>query len=350
VAYSRIGLDVGATATRAAELVGDDVPALVRAAQVPTPRGAVSGGEVRDPEAVGAMLAELWDRAGFPSRRAVLGVANRRVVVRDVALPGGRRQNLAGSLPDEVRELVPFPLEEAVLDFDPVDEVDIEGRPAVMGLLVAAHRGAVDALISASEAAGIEPVGIDLAPFAVVRAVGADEVGMDLESEGDEVVIDIGAEVTSVTLHDHGVARFVRILPTGGRDTTTAVARGLGTTDEDAERLKRGQTTPGGPAPADARRIALDHAAGLADEIRSALEYQVAQAPGTKVGRVVLTGGGSRLEGLPDVIEERLDAPVEPGRAFGRIRLELEMSEAVMEEAEPLLSVAVGLALPGRWG
>ena len=84
--------------------------------------------------------------------------------------------------------------------------------------------------------AKLEPVGLDLVPFAMVRSVGTTGVGMDLEDEGDEAVIDIGAHVTNIVVHARGTVRFVRILPSGGRDVTLAIARGIGVDDDVAER------------------------------------------------------------------------------------------------------------------
>ena len=64
MARTRVGLDVGSTAVRAAEVASGDVPVLVRAAQVPLQAGAVEAGEVKQPEIVAAALRELWDKAG----------------------------------------------------------------------------------------------------------------------------------------------------------------------------------------------------------------------------------------------------------------------------------------------
>ena len=47
MAKGRIGLDIGSTAVRAVELAGGDPPAVIKAAQVPLPVGAVENGEVR---------------------------------------------------------------------------------------------------------------------------------------------------------------------------------------------------------------------------------------------------------------------------------------------------------------
>ena len=85
---TRIGLDIGASGVRAAEVSMRSIPpALVRVAQAPMPEDAFSGGEVKDPEAVAEAIRELWHRGKFKSREVVLGVANQRVVVREVSVP-----------------------------------------------------------------------------------------------------------------------------------------------------------------------------------------------------------------------------------------------------------------------
>jgi type IV pilus assembly protein PilM len=242
-----------------------------------------------------------------------------------------------------------------VLDFDPLGELDQGGRRMVRILLVAAHKGMVDALVEAALAAELDPQDIDLTPFAVIRALGTGDDGLDLDSSGDEAIIDIGAQVTSICVHDRGVTRFVRMLPSGGRDITLALASGLGVDDDLAERLKRGDrvqvdgedATPL-PEPAEIRGLALTRAQSFVDEVRSSLEFYTAQMPDAQIGGVLVVGGGSRLDGLLELFHERLPVPVDRGRLFERAKSEIELSAEASTEAEAVLSVAVGLAIPTR--
>jgi type IV pilus assembly protein PilM len=347
VAKTRIGVDIGSTAVRAAEVVPGDKPVLVRAAQVPLPVGAVENAEVRQPDVVGEALKELWARGKFKAKQAYLGVGNQRVIVREIALPWLPEKELRSSLAFQVQEFIPMSVDDAVLDYDPVGELEQEGRRLLRILLVAAQRGMVSALVASATAAKLEPVGVDLTPFALVRAVGMFE-GLDLDVQGDEAVVDVGAHVTNICVHDRGLTRFVRILPSGARDVTLAVARGLGIEDDIAERLKRGEAVEGGPALEDAQRVALQRAGAFVDEIRSSLEFYTAQVPGAKIGRVVVTGGGSKLRGFLDLLQERIPVKVERGRLFERVKSQLGMSLDEQNEAEPLLAVAVGLAMGRR--
>ena len=402
MARTRIGVDVGSTAVRVAEVAAGDIPVVVRAAQVPLPPGVVEAGEVRQPEAVAEALREVWSKSGVKSKQVHLGVGNQRVVVREVALPWLPEKELRDTLGFQVQEFIPMASDEAVLDFDPLGEMNQGGRRMVRILLVAAHRPMVNALVEAALAAKLDPQGIDLTPFAVVRAVGTGDEGLDLDSSGDEAIVDIGAQVTSICVHDRGVTRFVRMLPSGGRDITLALASGLGVDEAAAERLKRGETpemptqdgpqdapkdaadrpsadqpaigppppadslpvdglpadtlpveAPRGapavlPDPTDVRQLALTRAGSFVDEVRSSLEFYTAQMPNAQIGRVLVVGGGSRLDGLLELLQERLPVPVDRGRLFERAKSEIELSAEASAEAEAVLSVAVGLAIPAR--
>ena len=85
---TRVGLDIGTSAVRAALVAGGKGGhSLVKFGQVALPPGAVEGGEIRDPGAVSEAISQLWKRAKFKSKNAIVGVANQRVVVRQVDLP-----------------------------------------------------------------------------------------------------------------------------------------------------------------------------------------------------------------------------------------------------------------------
>ena len=413
MAKTRIGIDVGSTAVRVAEVAAGDVPVVVRAAQVPLSPGVVEAGEVRQPQAVAEALREAWTKSGVKTKQVYLGVGNQRVIVREVALPWLPEKELRDTLAFQVQEFIPMSTDEAVLDFDLLGELDQGGRRMQRILLVAAHKGMINALVDAALAAKLDPIGIDLTPFAVIRAVGTGDEGLDLDATGDEAIIDIGAQVTSICVHDRGVTRFVRILPSGGRDITLALASGLGIDEDVAERLKRGgppeqmgeapaeageadpdaeadpaldaspapdvDDLPDAPSvaeglqfpepaqtqapeplqpaassnrdrpdPAEVRSLALARAGSFMDEVRSSLEFYAAQMPNAQIGRVVVVGGGSRLEGLLELLQERLPVPVDRGRLFERAKSELDLSAEATAEAEAVLSVAIGLAIPTR--
>jgi type IV pilus assembly protein PilM len=238
-------------------------------------------------------------------------------------------------------------MEDAVVDYDILDEFEQEGARMLRLLVVAAQKEMLDRLVGSATAARVEPVGVDLVPFALIRAVGQDGgLGLEESRQGGEAIVDVGADVTNICVHDRGLARFVRILPSGGRDVTKAMSDSLGISEEEAENLKRGLPTDDGPAPEEVESVRRARVARLVDEIRSSLDFYRAQTPGVDISHVLVTGGGSKVPGMIESLAERLASPVEQGHAFSKVAVRLDMDEATVADAEPLLAVALGLALP----
>src|SRR5205085_10001337 len=181
-------------------------------------------GEIRDPIVVAEALKELWRTGGFRGKQVYMAVGNQRVVVREIVLPWLPEKELRDSLPYQVQEFIPIPVDEAVLDYDVLEEFEHEGQKMLRVLLVAAQRPMVETVVEVARQAKLEPVGLDLVPFALLRSV-SDPDGDLFDQPGEVAVVDVGAEITSICVHERGVPRFVRIHPTGGPDTTAPVAR-----------------------------------------------------------------------------------------------------------------------------
>ncbi|GLY30588.1 type IV pilus assembly protein PilM [Kineosporia sp. NBRC 101731] len=340
-----IGLDIGTSVVRAVELsFGRDGVTLDRFGQVVLPEGAVRDGEVVDPEAVTAAIKTLWSATRFGAKRVVLGVANQRVIVRQLDLPWMEQNELRKSLAFHVADFLPISVEDSVLDFFPLEEVTSEeGARQLRGLLVAAQRDTVLRNVQCAEKAGLRVESVDLTSFAVLRAMGRQT---DL-TVGTEALIDVGARVTNIVVHSAGVPRFVRILLMGGQDVTDAVSEQLGVPLDRAEGLKQNfaQWASGDQMEMVSRTVAAT-AQDFVDEIRGSLDYYAASSPAQHVERIVISGGGSRLEGLAERLAAGTRLPVVLGDPFwplklGRTGLDAEQIEFI----KPLAAVPVGLAL-----
>ncbi|HEU4480270.1 MAG TPA: type IV pilus assembly protein PilM, partial [Actinomycetota bacterium] len=208
-----VGLDIGTSAVRAAIVStgrGGKV-SLQAFGQVPLPSGSVVDGEIRDEGAVAEAISQLWKRAKLRSKRAVLGVSNQRVIVRQIDLPYLEEKEFKASLRFQIADQIPMSVEDAELDFQVLEEYEAENQERMMRvLLIAAATDMVESFVAAAVAAGIEPVGVDLTPFAISRAVSAASRG-EVGLPGPEAIIDVGAGVSNIVIHVNGEPRFVRI-------------------------------------------------------------------------------------------------------------------------------------------
>jgi type IV pilus assembly protein PilM len=334
---------------RAAQLsLGKNGVVLERFGQIALPQGAVSDGEILDPQAVSEVIRELWAQAKFTSKKVIAGVANQRVVVRQVDLPWMPTAELKKSLPFQVGDLIPIPVEQAILDFHPLHEVTSDsGQRMLRLLLVAANRDMIGATVAAIEGAGLTPTMIDLNSFAVLRALGdVDPLGMGTSAEA---LIDVGSGVTNIIVHQGGVPRFVRVLLLGGSSITETVAERMGVPYGQAEVLKQqlGLTSAAATGAQQAAANVLEMAAGAwIDEIRGSLDYYRAQSGATPITRIVISGGASQLAGLGERLQAATRTPVQYGRPMERLTIgRTGLSDEQLKYVEPLVTVPVGLAL-----
>jgi type IV pilus assembly protein PilM len=360
-ARTAIGLDIGTSVVRAVELsYGRAGITLERFGQVVLPPDVVSDGEVLDPEPVIACLRELWRATGFTHRKIVLGVANQRVIVRRIELPWMELRELRNGLAFHVAEYLPMDVSDSVLDFFPLAEtVSPEGARMLSGLLVAASRSMVLANVRSAERAGLAVDSVDLTPFAVLRSLGRQQ-GTDVDTEA---LIDVGARITNIVVHEAGVPLFVRILPMGGQDVTDAVSAALRVPMPQAEAMKQqlafaGQFAavgggPAGEAGADDVSALLAQtvnttAQDFVDEVSNSLDYFAATNPAIKLQRILITGGGSRLEGLLERLGAEVRLPVLAGDPMANLRIgDTGLGNAQLDFVRPLSAVPVGLAMGG---
>ena len=345
-----VGLDIGTFAVRAAEMtVGGGQPTLQRFAQVALPPGAVRDGEIVDAPAVSAAIRRLWSDGGFKTKRVVVGIMNQRVIVRQADLPAMSEQDLRSALRFEAQELIPIPVEDAVLDFQILDEsLDEHSERRMRILLAAAQRDMIRTHLAAVEGAGLAASAVDVIPFALVRALTVG--GPSFDADGAEAIVCIGGGVTNVVVHEGGIPRFVRGLLVGGDDITEAIARELDIDVDTAEDLKRrADATSTDASVARAAQVVTDRLAPLVEEIRGSLDYYLAQAQSAPISRVLVTGGGSRLPGIMERLQSQLGGRVEPARPLAKVAVgQLRYSEAELADLEPLLAVPIGLALAGE--
>jgi len=342
---SVIGVDIGTTWIRAVEVEPGrkGKPVVVRHHEVRTPEGAVKSGEVIEPNTVAAVLKKLWSTAGFRSKDVVLGMGNAKTLVRDLTVPRLGRKEIRAALPFQVQDMLPVPVADALLDFYPVSESVSENGPVVSGLLVAAVKDAVVANVTAVQLAGLNPVEVDLIPFAMNRVLTQGS-----HAEGTVALVDVGATTTNVLITKNGVPQFVRIIPAGGSDVTRALISGLGLSDEQAELGKRQLGLNAGALPAEyeeAANVIRELTHELLNSLRNTLSFYVNSRREQRIDRILLSGGGSDMSSFGDALSEITRIPVLHENPFSSVSVAKSAAADAAKATAPSMTVALGLAL-----
>jgi type IV pilus assembly protein PilM len=331
-----IGLDIGSTWVRATQGGrGKTTPTVTHFGQQPLPPGAVQAGVVHDDKAVTAAVKHLWSTAKLRDREVVVGVTNPQIVVRPMSVSNLPAREMRASLPFQVRDALPLPVEKSLLDFQALE--DPGKAKTVRGILVAAPKEPIIAAVQAIERAGLHVARVDVASLALLRAVSR------LDGQV-EAIVDIGANATTVVVHTDGEPLIVRTVPRGGADITDQIAHRLGANRDEAESLKCrvGLLAAEGPETADVIREAIRPLLG---EVRSSFAYVTSGERQTRVARLVLSGGSAQMPGLPEYLAQELGVEVVPADPSVRVR---DLRGGRRDHLQPLqssASISVGLTL-----
>ncbi|MGO8871575.1 MAG: type IV pilus assembly protein PilM [Acidimicrobiales bacterium] len=338
-----VGLDIGTSAVRAAELdISHSRPVLLTYGQVGLPPGSLVDGEIRDHSSVTQAIKRLWENGQFSTSSVIVGIAGLRAITREIDLPFVPDSEVDSAVRFQSEEVIPFPPDQTILSSQILaDYTSPEGNKMRRILVAAAHVDLVNGVIDTAEKAGLTVEGVDLISSALVRAIGGQE-----ETDRPEAIVSVGAGLTVVVVHQQGRPQFVRTIGSGGNVTTAAISGALDIPMSDAEGLKR-RIGEDGTQQRTAERSSQASMNELVGEIRNSIQY-FASLPGRlPVSRVLVTGGGSALHGLLPMLEAQVHLPVVKVSPLARLdTTKLDLSEGQAEEIGTVLSTPIGLALP----
>ena len=209
-------------------------------------------------------------------------------------------------------------------------------------------------IVKCANKAGLNVIDIVLEPLASAQAVLAGD-----ERELGVCMIDIGGGTTDIAVFADGSIKNTAVLGLGGTHLTNDIAVGLRTPFEEAERIKKKfgvasarylatddvLTVPsvGGQSPREiSRKILCEIIEPRVEEILSLARQEIVKAGlADKIpSGVILTGGASALDGIPNLAEEIFETPVRRGLPTGIGGLQDVVKS-------PMYSTGVGLVLFG---
>src|ERR687888_1732467 len=298
---SVVGLELDPAHVAAAEVSVNGSITVTRGAVAPLRPGVIRDGEVADPQGLTDALKTLFAEHDLP-RRVRLGVSNQRIVVRSLDLPPiDDEKALAAAVRVEAPDHIPMPMDEAILDFQPLGKVvNPQGQERSRVVVVAVRREMIDRVVGAARDAGLQLEGIDLSAFAMVRAIG---------ETGDDAVLYVNvAGLTNVAVANGSGCLFTRAAA-GGLDSMvhTLSERGGLTTEHAREWLKHvGLARPVEEVEGDAAIVAATRAVleegvhQLADTVRNSLNFYRMQEGAEHVERALLTGPAVAIPGFAE--------------------------------------------------
>ena len=271
------------------------------------------------------------------TNKVVACVSGPTINVRYIKMPKMPEEELREAIKWDAKKYITMDPEEAIIDHFVLREVVEEGLEKVEVMIAAAPKEIVQKRVSLIQGAGLVPLAIDVAPFALWRSIRIEEGEIT-------AFIDIGAGITNIAIVEKEVLHFARGISLAGDDLTRAISKAMNLDFDQAESLKKEEGLKlGEEAPATrAMRPPLER---LVVEIERSFHYFLTQAPATKIDKIILAGGSSGLKGLAGYLKDSLGISIEPYKPLDDMEInEKRFDLRQLESIAPRMAIAFGLA------
>lgn len=337
---SVVGLDIGSSAVKAVELRPAGKGYRVSAVAVePLPPDSIVDGAIIDAGAVVSAIRKALQRKAFKARDVATSLSGNSVIVKKIALPVMSEQELAESIYWEAEQYIPFEIQDVNLDYLVLGTS--EGQAGMDVLLVAAKKDKIGDYTGVVSQAGWSPVVVDVDAFALQNAY---EANYGTDALATVALVHVGASAVIINILARGHSVFTRDVTVGGNAYTEAVQRELGLTFDAAEDAKKGHVVDGVSSD-DVRAVVRAMTDSLLLEVEKTFDFYRGTASADRIDRIVLSGGGARIEGFTEAVDARFGVPVERFDPFRQITLNARKLGVDAAAAAPVCPVAVGLAL-----
>ena len=259
--------------------------------------------------------------------QGVIAIKNREVSQEDIKRVIDAAKALAIPMDREVIHILP---QEFIID----EQDGIREPLGMSGVRLEAKVHIVTGAVASAQniIKSCNRAGLDVADIVLEQLASSEAVLSNDEKDLGVCLVDIGGGTTDIAIFCEGAIKYSSVLSIGGNHLTNDVAVGLRTPMIEAEKIKRNHgcclssmvgkdekievPSVGGRQPRELSRSVLCEILGPRVEelftlvnreiIKSGLEDSIASG-------VVITGGSSILEGMPELAEQVFNLPVRRG-------------------------------------
>ncbi len=294
-------------------------------------------------------LTDIFREANIKGSFAALSIPIESTLLSLIELPHVDKKQLNSMIPIEARKYIPVPVSEVVLDWwvlpkqsntndkevtETTEKKNDFEEEKIEVLLAAIHNDTINKYKEIQNGLDFTSGLFEIDIFSSIRSV----VG---KNNSVVMVLDMGAGTTKLAVVDFGILRMQHIINMGSQDLSTTLSKMLHIETNEAEKIKREQGLLSNNKEAvAAMQLPLNHI--FTEVNRFIVNYKKKNTQ--PISKIILTGGGILLKGLPEFIRKSVDVEIEVGNPFSRIETPIFLQDT-LKEAGPEFSVAIGLAI-----
>ncbi len=338
-----LGLDISSTSVKLLEISKNSDRYRVESYAVePLPPNAVVEKNISDVEGVGEAIKRVLSRSKSSAKQAAVAVAGSAVITKTIEMDASMSDDdMEMQITVEADQYIPYPLDEVAIDFE-VQGLSERNPEQVEVLLAACRKENVEMREAALELGNIKPAIVDIEAHAMKRAF--ELLKPQLGSNAEELVvaiIDIGATMTTLSVLADDKSIYTREHLFGGKQLTEEIQRRYSLSFEEAGLAKK----QGGLPDDYEEEVLQPFKEAVLQQVTRSLQFFFSSSQYDDVDYIVLAGGTASIDGLPDLIENKLGTPTIIANPFVDMSLSSRVDADALSNDAPALMISCGLAM-----
>ncbi|MEQ9465585.1 MAG: pilus assembly protein PilM [Haliea sp.] len=337
-----LGLDISSTTVKLLELSQSGGRYRVESYAVTSlPVDAVIEKNVNDIEGVTNAVRTVVAQSRTKLKTAAAAVAGSSVITKVIDMPVGLSDDdLETQLTLEADQYIPYPLDEVAIDFE-ILGASPSNTGQVEVLIAACRRETIDSRVDAIEGAELTARIMDVEAYAMERAYGLIRRQLDLEVESMVAIVDIGATMTTLSVLNNGQTIYTREQLFGGKQLTDEIMRRYGLPLEEAGLAKKQGGLPDDYEP----EVLIPFKEAVVQQVARSLQFFFSSSQFNDVDYIILAGGVSSMDGLVDLVQDKLGTPTAVANPFAEMTISSRVNAVALSSDAPAMMIACGLAL-----
>ena len=307
-----------------------------------------------DPEElIHEALVEFLSRNKVAGDKVAVSVSGQAGLSRFFKPPPVEPSKLPEIVKYEVKQQIPFPIEDVIWDWQQLGGAVVEGRTqdAEVGLF-AMKRDAVFRALKPFDDAEIDVDIVQLSPLSIFNVVCHDIIDQlpepdDIDPENPPesiVVMSIGTDTTDLIV-TNGMRLWMRNIPIGGNHFTRHLSRELKLTQTKAEQLKRNARQSENPKEVfKAMRPVFND---LVNEVQRSLQFFLRNEKTASIKEIVMLGNAAKLPGLRQYLNKQLEMDVAKISEYSKLKGNDVVAQQSFSSNVLAFATCYGLCLQG---
>ncbi|MCA9347449.1 type IV pilus assembly protein PilM [Candidatus Saccharibacteria bacterium] len=331
------GLDIGTSALRMVQLKGSGpVKTLARYGMMPLDSKLAYSDARADQQKLATAIKDFLSQSGVSTKNVAVGLPSSKVFTTVVDIDRLAPSELAKTIQYQADALIPTPLAESKIDWALLGDSP-KDRTKVEVLLSSVPNEFIEKRLDMLEGIGLNVIAFEPDSMAMTRSI------VPIGQNAAEMVLDIGSRATDLVITMNGGARLTRSIPTGTESIVRSAVQNLNIEEQQAEQFVFKFGLSQDKLEGQIYNAIVGTVDLLIGEIEKSIKFFQTRYGGTKIERIIVTGGASTLPEFPLYVANKFGMAVEIGNAWRNIAFPPDKQNELLSVSNHF-AVAAGLA------